>query len=516
MKYYVRLFIAGVLTIAFYGTPSNCKSQSPDDYLKFIDKESIRDKLYTLAADSMEGRSAGKEGQRKAAVFIADYFESIGLDPSANTNQGNPFHQYFDMKKISSELQILDDGKTIVGHYVPKIFCSSGNAQLYAAKKLKLEFAGYASDNEINALGDSVESVYLLAENLNDAYKKIQKVIATENHIRIFAISFITNSKAYDRLISGTRKLAYYLPEHKFNENYHPADSLFNFLQNDSSGIGVVFLRKSDAKNLFDTSPDKLAKVARKNSSGKKDFIKQEPKTFFFNIRHLGEAKSFQTENVAAYIAGKDNNPETVIITAHYDHLGIRDNMIYNGADDNASGTVAMMQIATAFSKMKADGIVPRRNILFLPVTAEELGLYGSSFYTASPLFPLDKTSIVLNMDMIGRTDKAHKGHPNYAYMMSMKTKGLGIKAVAKEINRKFPDFKLDYSPGPFRSLLWRFGSDHYPFIKKDVPAVSFFTGMHKDYHKPTDTPEKINYENLTTIAQIVYLIAWEMANTEE
>ncbi|MGB5943462.1 MAG: M28 family metallopeptidase [Leeuwenhoekiella sp.] len=224
------------------------------------------------------------------------------------------------------------------------------------------------------------------------------------------------------------------------------------------------------------------------------------------------------SENVLAYMEGSEKPDEVLVISAHLDHVGIRnDGEIYNGADDDGSGTVAILEIAEAFKKAAEMGYPPKRSILFLHVTGEEKGLFGSRYYTENPVFPLNNTIADLNIDMIGRVDDAHADNENYVYLIGADKLSTELDSISTAVNEKYTKIDLDYTyndendPNRFY-----YRSDHYNFAKNNVPVIFYFNGVHADYHKVTDTPDKINYPMLAKRAQLVFLTAWELANREK
>ncbi len=224
------------------------------------------------------------------------------------------------------------------------------------------------------------------------------------------------------------------------------------------------------------------------------------------------------SENVLAFIEGSEKPEEILVISSHYDHVGMdEDGNIFNGADDDGSGTVATLEIAEAFMEAKADGYHPKRSILFLNVTGEEKGLIGSKYYTDNPTFPLENTVANLNIDMIGRSDVAHEGNGNYVYLIGSDKLSTELHELSEEVNRKYLNMELDYTyndendPNRFY-----YRSDHYNFAKNNIPIIFYFNGVHADYHKISDTPDKIEYDLLEKRARLVFLTAWEIANRDE
>ncbi len=229
--------------------------------------------------------------------------------------------------------------------------------------------------------------------------------------------------------------------------------------------------------------------------------------------------KSNQTirgENVLGYIEGSDLKDELLIITAHYDHLGMHDSLIFNGADDDASGVSAALEIAEAFMLAKKSGNGPRRSVLIMPVSGEEKGLLGSRYYTDNPIYPLENTVANLNIDMIGRLDDWHD-NGNYVYLIGSDRLSYDLHQVNEKMNSEHVGLDLDYrfneEDDPNR---YYFRSDHYNFAKNNIPVIFYFNGVHEDYHKPSDTIEKIDFEKIKVITKLVFLTAWEIANRDE
>ena len=220
-------------------------------------------------------------------------------------------------------------------------------------------------------------------------------------------------------------------------------------------------------------------------------------------------------------LEGTDKKDEYVVITSHYDHVGKRnDTTIYYGADDDGSGTVGILELAEAFAKAKAAGKGPRRSILFMTVSGEEKGLWGSEYYTNHAVFPLEKTVVDLNIDMIGRIGEEYlkdKDSVNYVYVIGDDKLSTDLTPITEAVNSKYSKMKLDRKyndPNDKNRFYYR--SDHYNFAEKGVPVIFYFNGVHADYHKPTDTPDKINYKLMAKRGQFVFYTAWEMANRND
>lgn len=223
------------------------------------------------------------------------------------------------------------------------------------------------------------------------------------------------------------------------------------------------------------------------------------------------------SDNILGYIEGTEKPDEIVVISAHYDHIGQnKDGKAYNGADDNGSGSVALLEIAEAFQKAKKRGKAPKRSVLFLHLTAEEIGLLGSKYYVENPIFPLSNTVVNINIDMIGRSDADNLGK-NYVYVIGSDKLSSDLKKINEAANKSTHNLELNYKyddPNDPMRLYYR--SDHYNFAKHNIPATFFFDGVHEDYHKTTDTPDKINYDLLKKRTQLIFATAWELANRKD
>ena len=228
--------------------------------------------------------------------------------------------------------------------------------------------------------------------------------------------------------------------------------------------------------------------------------------------------KTVETENVVAIIKGSEKPDEYVVITAHLDHVGVDDTGIYNGADDDGSGTVALLEIAEAFKKATDKGKGPKRSIVFLHVTGEEKGLLGSAYYTDNPIYPLENTVVNLNVDMIGRIDPSRREkNRDYIYLIGSDHDSVDLHKLSEQTNSESVNMTLDYrfndknDPNRFY-----YRSDHYNFAKNGIPIIFYFTGTHADYHKITDTPDKIEYDLLEMRSRLIFYTAWNIANRDK
>ncbi len=271
------------------------------------------------------------------------------------------------------------------------------------------------------------------------------------------------------------------------------------------------------AKNIFTESNfSELAAKAKAGEPLNNNNIAINLKTkFSYKKRQI----PFESSNVIGYIEGTDKKDEYVFLTGHYDHLGKRDNIIFYGADDDGSGTTSVIEMAQTFARAKAAGNGPRRTIVFMTVSGEEKGLWGSEYYSDHPLFPLEKTSVDLNTDMVGRTDLDRKigDSTNYVYVVGDDKISSDLKTISETQNKKYANLELDYKyndPNDRQRIYYR--SDHYNFARKGVPIIFYYDGMLRpDYHQPSDTIDKINFDLMEKRVRLIFVTAWEMANRD-
>lgn len=249
-------------------------------------------------------------------------------------------------------------------------------------------------------------------------------------------------------------------------------------------------------------------------------YIKNEighPKTLKDYYQTVPLPQGITSENIFAFIEGTEKPDEIVVVSAHYDHLGIRKGKIHNGADDDGSGTVALLEIAQAFQQAKRDGHGPKRSVLIFHTTGEEKGLLGSNYYSQNPVFPLKNTIADVNIDMIGRSDEFHQNSNHYVYLIGSDYLSTDLYRICESANSQTVNLKLDYryndknDPNRFY-----YRSDHYNFAKNGIPSVFIFSGVHEDYHQSTDDPEKIDYQALEKRTKLAFAIVWELANREK
>jgi hypothetical protein len=480
------------------------KIADPKPFANTITPEDLKKQLYIVAGPAMEGRETATEGQRKAAAYIESQFKALGLQPG---NKGNFQLSYPIYQDSLTKASIEVNGKSyaMFNDFIISLMTAHTNTVFCN----EVVFAG-------NGFSDSTHN------DFKDVAGKIVLTIQTPMR---------SSTGGGNRAISRSRFGTFAAVE-AAQKNGAAAVLIVqpNFPRRAGMNLtkGPAYLdgfQKSVYPNTFFISEDVAKAIMGADFDTAKETVKTgnaQPKNYTANVK-LEFAKDrieLASSNVVGFLEGTDKKDEFVFITAHYDHLGKRgDSVIYYGADDDGSGTVSVLELAEAFAKAKAAGKGPRRSIVFMTVSGEEKGLWGSEFYSDHPLFPLDKTTVDLNIDMIGRSDPKRKSgdSTNYVYVVGDDKLSSDLRPISEAMNKKYTKLELDYKynePKDPERIYYR--SDHYNFARKGVPIIFYFNGTHADYHRPSDTPDKINYNLMAKRAQLVFYTAWEMANRNE
>lgn len=496
-------------------------------YAESITPADLKKHLVIIAADSMKGRDTGSPGQKMAAEYVSKHFKEYGLQPIATAADGSKsFLQKYNLYKRGwGEVYVKAGGKQ---YEFNKEFYVNGILDVPAEVNTPVVLAGYGIEEpayndyaSLDVKGKSVivfegepktkDGNYLLSGNGDKS--KWNNTIAWQNKVKLALEKgakyvFIITEKTGEDFDKEIRQRA--VMARRFSS------PTLKPVKEASNNVASLVLSPEIAAQILKTSVQKLLNEKEKIEKTGKPLSKSLSGEAVFKAERTNEI--VETENVAAYMEGSDKKDEVLVISAHLDHIGISPNgEINNGADDDGSGTVSLLELAEAFSKAKADGKGPRRSILFLNVTGEEKGLFGSEYYSENPLFPLKSTIADLNIDMIGRVDEAHKSDPKYVYVIGADKLSSQLHAISEEANKKYVNYKLDYtfndSKDPNR---FYYRSDHYNFAKMGIPVIFYFTGVHEDYHRPGDDVEKIMFDKQAPIVKLVFYTAWELANRDE
>jgi Zn-dependent M28 family amino/carboxypeptidase len=468
-----------------------------------ITVEDMKKHLYIIAGKEMEGRNTPSPGLDKAAAYIESQFKAFGLAPGNNGSYLQQYPLYRD-STLGATLKINGTAFELNKDFQPQ----AGN---YAAEMRfsEIVFAGYGiSDGDLrndykdlNVTGKLV----LIVDDMPADYKPSRtgfgSPAGTSGRIAAAAAKGATGLLIVNN--SFPRNASSVPSTWSLNDGFRAAQNPFTFTVSANTAGKIL---DEEGKNIFEKMKSGL--ITYKNYPAE------------IELAYSKSSKTTYASNVVGVLEGTDRKDEYVIITAHYDHLGKRDSIIYYGADDDGSGTTGVLEMAEAFAKAKQNGNGPRRTMIFMTVSGEEKGLWGSNYYTNHPLFPLEKTTVDLNIDMIGRTDSSrHYGDSaNYVYVVGDDKLSTDLKPISEAANKEYLNVELDYKyndPNDRNRIYFR--SDHYNFARKGIPIIFYYDGMLKaDYHKPTDTPDKINYPLMVKRAQLIFYTAWEIANRDE
>ncbi len=470
------------------------------EYANTITTNDLHEHLNILSSDTLEGRETGERGQKMAAAYIADFFKTIELEPIVVTPAGHSYLQSFKLvKRYPGETWIKTANRTYENF---EDFAFTGKTSFRQLKKSKLIFVGEGRDEDYAALNVNKKNVIIYSDGRGSERK--EKVLLAREHgaSEVFIIQ-TGDEDEFQRMMKSV----------KWNMKPGRLEFPANPKEVDE---GYFMISMPMAKEILNTSQSNLLSAINKSKQGKYTplikLISQEI-TFYASQ----DVEDVSTENVLGFIEGTDKKDEYIVLTAHYDHLGIDGEEVNNGADDDGSGTVAIMEIAQAFTLAKKAGHGPRRSILFMTVTGEEKGLLGSSYYVTHPALPLESTITNLNIDMIGRIDQSHEENSDYIYLIGSDKLSRELHDVSEKVNTTYTKLELDYTyndeSDPNR---FYYRSDHYNFAKNNIPIIFYFNGTHPDYHKPTDTIDKIEFELLEKRARLVFHTAWEIASRED
>jgi hypothetical protein len=499
----MKQFIAILLLFSPLLIVAQKKDKQIEKIAKTIDAAEMKKHLYTIASAEMGGRNTPSPGLEKAADYIEDYFKSVGLAP-ANKGSYRQFYPLFKDSMTASALNVNGKSFELNTDFQPQTSNFSGEMRFS-----EVVFAGYG----------------IVEEGTRDDYKDLKvggKLVLILDGVpadfKAKTQGFSSPSSSYGKFTTAMNKgaAAVIIISNNFpRKNFTGAS---NWTMNG--------YRASQLPFIFSISPNAAASIMGEDGINVFDKAKSGllvTKSYKANIdlSYSKTTTTTQVSNVLGMIEGTDKKDEYVFLTSHYDHIGTRaDGSINYGADDDGSGTTGILELAQAFMEAKKAGKGPRRTIVFMTVSGEEKGLWGSEYYSNNPVFPLEKTSVDLNIDMIGRTGSEYlkdKDSTNYLYIIGDDKLSTELATITDQVNNTYTKMKLDRKYNdPADPNRFYYRSDHYNFAEKGVPIIFYFNGVHADYHRPTDTPDKINYPMMAKRTQLVFFTAWEMANRNE
>lgn len=488
-----KLLIAGLLLVVTLS--SYAQDDAARQYGEQVSEEMLRENLSILASDALEGRETGKRGQKMAAAFIKAYFQDIGLAAPVNGDYFQPVTLYTSKPSdiyIKAGDEKLQNFKDIVYY---------GSSFTDGEISIPVVFAGQGRPEDFDQINPEGKAVVIRVKSADQFRAPV--ALAKEKKAKLILL-YSDDVAAFTGLMGQFKS--------------YMSNGVLSLKKPESKpGTGVFFISPGVAPKILNASADKLEKVSSADPT-KKPLAKLKTATIHYKVGL--EVSELKTENVLGFLEGTEKKDEVIVITSHYDHIGMEssgEDRINNGADDDGSGTVAVLELARTFAQAKKDGKGPKRSILFMTVTGEEKGLLGSDYYTQNPIFPLGNTVVNLNIDMVGRRDPGHKDSEPYVYVIGSDKLSSQLHSLSESVNKATTNLIFDYTYNdqnhPER-LYYR--SDHWNFAKNNIPVIFYFDGIHEDYHQPSDEVDKIEFDLLKKRTQVVFYTAWEIANRDE
>lgn len=475
---------------ALFPGMATAQVQDPQPFASTISAGELENHLMVLASDAFEGRETGEPGAEKAAAYIASHFRSLGIEPY----DGSTYYQ--PVQLIRSQ---ITGGSASVGgvemEFLEEFLFYPG---LRVSKLANVEMIAFSDVEAIATMDVKGKAVVIpAAVGLNEAREAANEAGASAV-ISVSDDMITLRSRMKPWLLRKSLRLDRSEPEER-------------------QGTRIpTFLVDAAATTHWwkGTELKSWKKWSKRLEKGKAVAPVSLAASWSFSLERSEE--SVTAQNVLGYIPGSDSllRDELIVITAHYDHVGIIDGEIHNGADDDGSGTVTVLELADAFMEAVNAGQGPKRSVLLMTVVGEEKGLLGSEWYADHPIWPLEQTVANLNIDMIGRVDEAHPDDDRYVYLIGSDKLSSELHEISETANATYTNLALDYTfNAPDDPNRFYYRSDHYNFAKNNIPVIFYFSGVHEDYHRPGDDPEKIHYDKTAEIGQLVFYTAWQLAN---
>ncbi len=484
-----------------------------------INQRDVREHIFTLADDSFEGRETGTEANMRAAAYIANKFERLGLPKIGENNSyyqsiAFTFSSWKNTNIMSGdkEYRLLWDFLAFPQHSVPMLE-QSFDGFVFAGYGIEEgDFSDYA-DGTFAGKAIMVYDGEPMKEDMSIITGTETKSEWSEDWQRK---SILAKQKGASLLIIISNDLKELIGANR-RIMLNRVTEIGDHTNDVPDGVNTVFISTTMAQELLG---EQLPEVIKRREALVNEGVRMAPlsvdKSFTVNLNVQKEV--LRGYNVMGFIEGTTQKDEVVIVSAHYDHIGKKGTEVYNGADDNASGTTAVLEIAEALATGARMGKKPLRSVLCLLVTGEEKGLLGSAYYADHPVFPIANTVANVNIDMVGRIGEEYlKSVEEYVYVIGSDRLSSDLHRISEEMNQKYGRLVYDYKyndandPNQFY-----FRSDHYNFAKHGIPSIFFFNGVHEDYHQLGDTPDKIHIPMLTKRAQNIFHLIWELANRKD
>jgi len=459
-----------------------------------LHSEDLKQYVETLTSREFFGREVGSNGANKAAAFISTFYGQNGLEDSVNENSKylQPFRIW---REVAGEASIIV-GKSTFSSPTDIIL---RHGELSSAETLKVVFVGFGDSNNFDSLDIKGKAVLLLTKESLSSYGYATYDKLKANHCAVVFVINPYHPERFDQLIKSSK-------EDQAGRRYQ-LENEKNEAETSASKVTEIYLSSDAAKAISGVDVAELLQLAEKSKGGDRSAIR----TLAMQDVLVTASKVKERAigyNVVGVISGTDKAKEVVAITAHYDHLGGHDGVYYPGADDNASGVASLLEIAQAFRAAEQAGYRPRRTIAFIAFSGEESGLLGSKYLVAHN--PLSGKQFVanINLDMVGRQDPKMD---NTKYLYATTDRGDSfLYSLADSLSKADSSVDLSLSKGNY---MFFFGSDQYSFYTAGIPSLLFFRGLHADYHQPSDTADKLNYNTMVRIARLAFDMVWNLSD---
>ncbi len=521
---------------------SELAAQTPAPGNDIIRKDALKADLFFLASDELRGRLTEDPENRIASLFIRSRFERLGLKPMGP--EESFFQPYVLSKPSLGETNAVELKSTsgaaltfrLKQDFFPQSFSASGSAEgevVFAGFGVRAKKLGH-DDFKDDTLRGKIALVFDHEPGEKNPESPFDGVVISEysrdlrkalyaQRAGALAILYVADLHNHPGEVNFTELADQAWPE---TPRRMPRLSLGRWT--DSVRIPAIAISPTIAAAILEPTGktlEELAALAEMVGGAKALSVPG----LSISVKSGVAQEAITDRNVVAAIEGSDPRlkDEWIVVCAHYDHDGADEERIFNGADDDGSGTVALLAIAEAYAAAAREGSRPRRSVLFGAWNSEERGLLGAWAYAESPLVPLERTVATLNMDMIGRNEEVPVGGGRRFRGLEVQTAEanrnrvniLGhtyssdLKSRVEESNRSVELELLMRYDNNESNLLRR--SDQWPFLQKGIPSLFFHTGLHPDYHTEFDRPEKIEYEKLERIARLVHQTSWDLASAE-
>lgn len=507
MKKLVFTLFAVAISIAL-----NAQTTLPLEYTeaaKTVSKELLQKNLTILASDEFEGRETGEAGQKKAAEYIINQLESYGYTDRFS----NEFKQIVPLSKKSHAGVTLQIAESTFNLFEDFYYNRNYLDTTFSANEIVVAGYGIESENYSDLKDVSLKNkVVLIFAGEPQNKKGISAVTQTDKKSNFSRMSYL---KKYALEEKGAALVLYVIDEFETKANETKAYLDESFLESpyaeQTLSIPFLYVSKNVANTILaqqkTNSEQYLAKINKKLKAN--TFTT----TIACSFNSNRPVEQVLSENITAFLPATERTNKTIVISAHYDHIGIKNGEINNGADDDGSGTVSVLEIARVLKTQQQQGLHLNTNFLFLFFTGEEKGLLGSLHFANNPVVGFSDMLVALNIDMVGRTDFKHADSTsNYIYIIGGELHSKQLGDINHQVNNAFTKFKLEDT---FNSIndpnRYFFRSDHLHFVKNNVPTNFYFSGVHEDYHQPGDDVEKIEFDKLQKTVQLVLLTALQI-----